>query len=116
MTTDHTIDWVTAQTMLLTDRGLRDSFRLHPETVARELKVGRSEVKWFVLLNPDQLEAQAHTLLQKRFHEVGKLLPGTFAALAEEAWGLFADYSTTYWPEGHRRHLLDAAQFAQHLH
>jgi len=115
MTTDHSLDWVSAQTMLLADKRLRASFRTDPVAIARELKIRPPEIALFVAMNPDQLDAQADILVQKRFHEVGKWLPLTFNALGEQAGIEFIAYSATFWPESHRRHLLDAARFARHL-
>ena len=95
------------------DKRLRASFRTDPVAIARELKIRPPEIALFVAMNPDQLDAQADILVQKRFHEVGKWLPLTFNALGEQAGIEFIAYSATFWPESHRRHLLDAARFAR---
>ena len=62
-------------------------------------------------LDPVGLTHQAETLLQKRWHEVTKLLPSTIAELGSEAEELFRYLALKSWPEGHRRHALDAADF-----
>ena len=104
-------DWVTTQAQLLTDSCLRESFRKDPIAVATQLNIRPSEQLLFVELDADQLEAQAATLVNKRLHEVHGLMPRTFRALGVKAQPYFLSYSTTFWPKGHHRHLVDAVRF-----
>ena len=70
---------------------------------------------WRALLClPDAaLEAQADTLVRKRWHEVSRCLPRTFQNA--DVSRHFRAYADTYWPEGPSRHRLDALAFARYL-
>lgn len=97
---------------LLADPGLRAELRNDPEAAARKLGAAQGDLAG---LDLEGLEQQASTLVEKRFHEVAKLLPATFAGLHCAAKRHFGDYAPTYWPTGHRRHDLDADAFARFL-
>jgi len=102
-------DVTTALGRLLTEPALRGQWRRDPAAVARALEADVAS------LDPDELEHQAETLLEKRFHEAAKLLPRTMAALGGRAERLFRDHAARYWPEGHRRHADDAIAFGRGL-
>jgi hypothetical protein len=105
-------DAVTVLGRLLADSGLRAELRRDPEALARTLEADPAELR---ALDPAGLEAQAATLIEKRFHEAGKLLPATMAGLGDEARPLFREHAERIWPQGHRRHAEDAAAFGRFL-
>jgi hypothetical protein len=102
----------TALGALLSDRNLRETLRRNSGQAARQLQVPESDLR---ALDPEALEIQAESLIEKRRNEVAKRLPRTMALLGHRASGLFRDYAGDSWPEGHRRHLLDAARFGSFL-
>ena len=109
-------DFTTALTQLLSDSSLRHEFKVDPACVADRL-VDHAEDKTALLaITPSQLEEQAEGLVRKRAGEVSKLLPETWRLLgsaASEKFIAFAD--TVPWPEGHRRHMIDAVAFGEWL-
>jgi hypothetical protein len=109
------VDLITALGQLLADRHLRDAFERDPDTVALRLRVKAQDRALFSRLDPHELEVQARTLLRKRLHEVRQLLPMTARHLASTFNAAFLEYAETRWPQGHRRHLLDACDFSRHL-
>jgi hypothetical protein len=80
-----------------------------------QLGLTGSALEYIAQLDKDNLRNQAETLLQKRWHEVSKLLPITVAELGHEAWEIFRYYGVHEWPSGHRRHAVDAATFIRFL-
>lgn len=100
---------------LLSDRRLRALHRHDAPAAARELDLRAADCAAFAALDPAQLDEQADALLQKRFYEVAQLLPQTIARLNATAYARFLDYAGQAWPEGHRRHWLDALGFGAHL-
>lgn len=109
------LDFTAALGRLLTERDLRAEFTRAPGEVARRLAARPEEAAALAALDPEGLEAQARTVLQKRLHEVRRLLPVTFAGLGERGRTLFLEYAGAQWPAGHRRHLVDAVAFGRHL-
>jgi len=105
-------DATTVLGRLLADPGLRAELRRDPDALAKTLDADPAELRG---LDPAGLEAQAETLLEKRFHEAGKLLPATMAGLGDEATPLFRQHAERLWPQGHRRHAEDAAAFGRFL-
>lgn len=97
---------------LLTDPELRRRFRRDPASAARALDADPSSL---AAIDPDGLDLQAETLLEKRLHEVSKLLPRTVAGLGIRGAPAFREYACAHWPEGHRRHAEDAAAFGSFL-
>ena len=92
--------------LLLKDPGLRAELRRDPRRTLTSLGADPE-----LDLNPEDLELQARTLVDKRFHEVAKLLPATLHTLGGEAGRIFGEHAAVYWPEGHRRHERDAEAF-----
>jgi hypothetical protein len=109
------IDLTTALAALLTDRDALDLFHRDALAAAEKLQVRAEHHDAFIAIDPMGLEAQAATLINKRFCETAKLLPLTFLRLGDAAENLFLNYAQSHWPVGHRRHLLDAIEFAQLL-
>jgi hypothetical protein len=99
-------DLTRAIARLLVDEELRR------DPVAAAERLGIPEL---ARLDPAQLEAQARTLLRKRFHEVRKLVPQTIANLGPQAACRFEEFAHGFWPTGHRRHLQDALRFCEAL-
>jgi hypothetical protein len=105
-------DLTTALGSLLADRALRDALRRDRSEAARRLRVSEADLDG---IDPELLELQAESLIDKRRHEVSKRLPQTMALLAARGPELFREYAGSTWPEGHRRHGVDAARFGGYL-
>jgi len=101
-------DLTTALGALLADRSLREALRRDRSEAARRLQVSEADLGG---IDPEVLELQAEALIEKRRHEVSKRLPRTMTLLGDRASGLFREYAEGFWPEGHRRHGVDAARF-----
>jgi hypothetical protein len=97
---------------LLSDAALRERLRRDPEAASTLLDINVATLRE---LDLEGLEAQAQGLIDKRFHEVAKRLPRTLAGLGARTAGTFREYATGVWPEGHDRHLQDAAAFGDFL-
>ncbi len=97
--------FATVLARLLAHPELRAAFRRDPAAIAGE----------FASLDPEALDRQAELLVEKRRHEVSKLLPRTFQALGPSVKSTFAAHASRFWPEGHRRHLADAVAFGRFL-
>jgi len=41
------------------------------------------------------------------------LIPSTISRIGTQSGDLFREYATRHWPQGHRRHILDAIGFAE---
>ena len=115
MTESESMDWVTAQTRLLRSPKLRAQFRRDPVALGQAFNLSPANQQLLARLCPDQLDAQARTLIDKRMHEAFQLLPQTVANLAGDARSLFVSHALQYWPEGHQRHTADALQFCESL-
>jgi hypothetical protein len=105
-------DFTTVLGRLLADPALRAELRRDPGAVARALDADAAALHEIEI---DDLERQAETLLDKRFHEVAKLLPLTVAGLGAAAPEVFREHALGHWPEGHRRHAADASAFGRFL-
>jgi len=108
-------EWVQLHARLLASREMRSLLRHDRVELARRLRLCASETDAIECLNPDDLDRQARGLVDKRWREVGKLMPRTVRRLGSEGKNVFEIYAETYWPEGHRRHLLDASAFLVYL-
>lgn len=97
---------------LLADRLLRETLRRDPEAVARALQIDPAVLGE---IDRDALDQQAESLIDKRYHEVQKRLPETLNLLNPRGAELFKQYALGPWPEGHRRHIQDAAAFGRFL-
>ena len=105
-------DLTTVLGRLLVDPALRAELRRDPARVARMLDADALALRE---IEGDDLERQAETLVDKRFREVGKLLPLTLASLGAAAARIFREHALLHWPEGHRRHAADAEAFIRFL-
>jgi hypothetical protein len=105
-------DLTTALGSLLADRELRRTLRRDPREAALRLGISEGELNG---LDPEALEIQAESLVDKRRYEVFKRLPRSMKQLGARAPELFREFAEGFWPAGHRRHELDAARFADFL-
>jgi hypothetical protein len=108
-------DQVGLLAQLLGSSRLRRLLAVDPPMLSRVLSASAEESAWLAGLDLAQLESQADTLIAKRLSEVAALLPLTMAALGSQAAELFTQHAGESWPDGHRRHLRDAAWFAVYL-
>ena len=106
----------TALGRLLTDSNVRRAYGEGREQVAAQLDVDADVLPAFLSLNLSDLDEQARTLKSKRLSEAAGFMPTTMASLGKDRQSLFFCYAETYWPQGHRRHAIDALAFADHLH
>ena len=109
------MDLTTALARLLTNRDLRAAYSRDPQSVAKNLGVDETVLRPFLALDPVALESQAELLLNKRFFEIRGLLPETCSQFGEDARKQFREHAERVWPEGHRRHVLDALSFCKYL-
>lgn len=101
--------------LLLSDASLRWNFGEDRRATAERMALLPEDLQAFLDLDAGALECQAAALLDKRRHEVARLLPRTFGRLGCRGVALFLDYARTAWPEGHDRHAVDALGFCLHL-
>ena len=111
----QSITMVEALGRLLSSHALRTQFAESAESVAELLNVCATERPAFVLLDLEQVMAQARILIDKRWHEIRKLAPKTVSGLGPDGKEMFDFFADHYWPEGHLRHVQDAHQFFQFL-
>src|ERR1043166_5133871 len=109
------IDFTTALGRLLRDGVLRDAFAASAAVVVADLGVSESDRQTLAALKVEDLEFQARVLLRKRFESVRRLIPATCASLGEQAWPCFHAYARTFWPDGPRAEIVDAASFCKQL-
>lgn len=109
-------DVVNALGQLLHDQRLLRRFVENREAVIEELGITKDQSAFFLNLKDDQLKTQADSLVRKRCGEVAELIPKTWGRLDKKAAYSFNQYaSESRWPDGHRRHFLDASQFCEFL-
>lgn len=100
---------------LLYDSRLRGAFRADPARVLDGLGVCAADRPILLSIDAEALDAQAESLLNKRFHEVAKRIPGVLRVLGADARRHFLRYATASWPGGYDRHLRDALAFCRAL-
>lgn len=111
----HGIDFMTALSRLLSNASLRHRHRQDPIQAAGLLSIRAEDRDALIALDPDQLDAQAHTLLTKRLGAARRMVPELFDENAEETANQFLAYAETFWPTGHNRHHEDALNFCSYL-
>ena len=110
------LDVVEAIGLLLRDRRLRSQFAENREATIVGLGVARAQSGYLREVSIEQLETQAESLIRKRCSEVAELIPEIWARLGSQARSVFGQYAEqSNWPEGHRRHAVDAATFCRYL-
>ena len=99
---------------LLSERRLREEFRRDRLQVIDELNVSAAQAEQLMSISMEQLDAQAESLIAKRYNEVRELAPQTWMRLGEHAVKCFIQYAeTSKWPSGHQRHMVDAVRFCE---
>ena len=109
------IAFTTALAKLLSDPRWLEAYKSDRRNTARQLDLADSDLNAFLSLNENLLTQQAASLLNKRFHEVSQIACFTVRMLGQRARALFTEFAPSSWPEGHRRHLADAAEFCRYL-
>ncbi len=109
------IDLTTALGRLLTDPALRSEFFQNRAATLETLGLDPAAAGVLQQIDETTFERQAQGLIDKRFHEVMKMLPMTLRLLGEDASRTFQEYAGAFWPDGHRRHLIDAVEFCRYL-
>jgi hypothetical protein len=101
---------------LYTDDALRERFFADPESVGPALGLDGGESTRLASTDRARIELFADTLRVKRYGEVSRLLPRTFAAAGEDEFrGLFFEFARAFVPEGVHKHNADALAFATWL-
>jgi len=108
-------DLTTALARLLSDPDLRAAFRQDRKQAAAQLALHSVDLDTFLGLDEAAIDEQALGLLDKRFHEVSRLIPQTMRGIGDRCRPIFRNYASRHWPTGHRRHLIDAIEFCRHL-
>jgi hypothetical protein len=109
------IDLTTALGRLLTDAALRSEFFQNRTATLERFDLDQAAAGVLQQIDESTFERQAQALIYKRFHEVMKMLPMTIRLLGEDAARRFREYAGQFWPDGHRRHLIDAVEFCRYL-
>ena len=100
---------------LLSSPELREQFEMSSEKVAQMLNIADADLDAFMSIDTLELQRRADALLNKRWHEIRRLVPLTIDGLGAVANEVFRSYATNDWPVGHRRHPVDALRFLQFL-
>ena len=108
------IDTITALGRLLRDGRLRDAFAADPAAVSERLAVRSADRAALAGLAISGLEAQARTLLRKRFDALSHFIPATLARLRADGWRQFQEYARNYWPIGATWEMQDACAFCEY--
>ncbi len=105
------MDAVEALARLLSDSTLRERFCETKELVARQLCADESDIGILLSVDPAGLRRQADLLIAKRTRAVFALVPNSLSGRHK----LFVEFAGGHWPEGHRRHDVDAWLFLREL-
>jgi hypothetical protein len=97
---------------IYTDSDLRERFFADPQAVGRQLGLASDESARLAQIPPQQAAYFAASLLNKRIHEVAKLLPLSARLLGQQFRKLFREYAQTGVPSGTKKHTEDAISFA----
>jgi len=100
---------------LLSDAEFRLQFFGDRAQAIQRLGVDDATATLLMRLDRSAIERQAKSLISKRCHQVRKSLPITAEKLASDFDQLFQAFAETFWPTGHRRHIIDAVHFCRHL-
>lgn len=96
---------------LYTDRSARAEYVTDPVGFVNKHRAEHSIAQ----LNAGQLLFFARSLLDKRAHEVRKLLPITAEVLGGDFFDKFKEYAATCLPAGPKKHAADAMAFCKSL-
>ena len=97
---------------IYTDSDLRERFFADPQAVGQQLGLASDEADSLARIPARQAAYFAASLLNKRIHEVAKLLPHSSRLLGQQFRKLFREYAQTHLPGGTKKHLEDAVSFA----
>lgn len=102
---------------IYTDENLRQYFLREPEKCGAENNLSDAEIVQIRQILPEQVNFFAESLVHKRLHEVGKLLPLTYKALGAKKIEIsFREFiATGFLPQSIKKHLEDAIEFANYL-
>ena len=100
---------------LYTDSEFRESFFADPFSSMVTYNLTANDLEHLKQLSQQHVSSFAESLVQKRLHEVKRLLPLTSKLLAEECKPLFLKFAQQYVPGGIKKHHQDACAFAQWL-
>lgn len=100
---------------LFTDEELCRDFLIAPETVGLKNGLDKEDIDVLKDILPRQLKMFADSLVWKRLHEVGKLLPLTLKALEKNFAEEFRKFSKNFNPKSVKKHHEDAVNFAAYL-
>lgn len=109
------VEFQSALARLYTDSLLRERFYADPSTIGQQLSLTDAETSQIAQLSATQVVVFAASIVAKRRHEVGKLLPLTRRVLARRFQDDFARYAVAPIPEGLDKHRQEAITFATFL-
>lgn len=98
----------------MTDSALRLAFKANPTACAELIGIRPGDMASFTRISPISLEAHAGALIRKREFEVGRIIPLTKTGMGDRFGDRFREYAGSFWPNGHRRHVLDAFRFCEY--
>jgi hypothetical protein len=96
---------------LLSSSVSRSSFHQNPSGFVRQFELSAEDAQSLLLLDRKQLDHQAKSLLKKRYFELKHYIPRTLEGDQKKIMGWFFEYGESFWPEGPRKHLIDAQKF-----
>lgn len=100
--------------ILLTDSVCRTELRKNRADFTQNHSLEEDAISFINQLDLEELESQATALINKRFNECLSYILNT-AKANDNLKTEFTEFANNYWPNGHRRHRLDAIQFLYHL-
>ena len=100
--------------ILLADAARREELQADASAFAVKYSLDQEAIQFVRQLDWDGLNAQASALIKKRFHECLVYIPNT-AKANENLTKEFTVFARSFWPDGHKRHRLDAVEFLKWL-
>ena len=100
---------------LYTDNKFREKFIAEPFKFGKVNNLSDLEIAELKEILPDEIIAFADSLFYKRLREVEKLLPLTREVFGKKFESLFRAFIQDFNPQGIKKHLEDAIEFAKFL-
>ena len=100
---------------LLSSSAYRSSFDQDPSRFIRQFDLSQEDAQSLLALDSRQLGLQARSLLRKRFFELKHYIPHSLEGDQKKLMGWFFEYGESFWPEGPKKHLIDAQKFLREL-
>ena len=97
--------------LLLSSHAERQLFVDNPALFQAKHDLMQADLHTLKQMDMIEVERQARELVVKRQREVTKLMPKTLRSQQEK----FRAFAETQWPQGHKRHVLDAEAFIRYL-